>query len=547
MVRLNQSRRQKIGYSYCPQVINDVTLQPKMRNMALVQDQAFTQNMKGEGVKDIIRGIIDNKKEILDLGKSAVDIASRIQFDKPKGSGLSVAGGGLSVAGGGLSVAGGGLSVAGGSRGSVQPSVGGGLSVAGGGLKEEMGKVWKKKQKSLGMNSLIFGNGLSLAGGAACRGGSIDIRGNQKEPELPGDALKKKLLQKMLRERKMKALGDRVKSAPIEAGMNGGSLVIPTINNKMGSQSMSKTLPSSKGYKLNPRPLVGAGISPAELNKMIKHLQINLIPILKSKKLLPSNVKNSDQFKKLVGMKVKKIINEGVDDPEKIMIKVVETLKPVMKGKGLNLAGEGLKESIGRMIGKILWGSFKMTHPNSVFVKGFAKQEGGFIIAGLIALGSIIAAAASAAAATTVVGTVTVGSLAGAFATGAAGAAGAAIAKKIAGGGLKDTIVKVAQQTKIAYRDLSQADKDKLKSEFEKLKQNKSKAGVIDFAKSIAPIALKATQQKLQPEFAKAFKKAGLSGSGLKIAGQGLGLAGKGDEKQFKNEFVKNMVEQLGV
>jgi hypothetical protein len=227
-----------------------------------------------------------------------------------------------------------------------------------------------------------------------------------------------------------------------------------------------------------------------------------------------------------------------------------------------------LKESIGRMIGKILWGSFKMTHPNSVFVKGFAsrgagltdrtrtlrpvgssgrqRQEGGFIIAGLIALGSVIAAAASAAAATTVVGSVTVGSLMGAFATGAAGAAGASIAKKIAGGGIKDTIVKVAKQTKIAYRDLSKTDQDKLKSGFEKLKKNPSKAGVIDFAKSIAPIALKATQKKLQPEITKVFKKAGLPGSGLKIAGQGLGLAGKG-EKQFKNEFVKNLVKQLGV
>ena len=294
--------------------------------------------------------------------------------------------------------------IRGGSRGSIQPSVGGGLSVA---------------------------------------GGSIDIRGNQEGDTLPGDALKKKLLQKMVRERRMKSLGDRTKTTPLQAGFNGGSLVIPLCpgkyNNKMGSQSMSKTLPSSKGYKLNPRPLVGAGKS---------------------------------------------------------------------------------------------------------------NPKGGFIISGLIALGSAIAAAASAAAATTVVGSVTVGTLAGAALTGASTAAGAAIVKKIAGDGvgkdLKEKVVKVAKETKIAYSDLSKQDKDKLKSEFEKLKKNKNKAGVIAFAKSIAPIALKATKNRLEPEMTKVFKEAGLSGSGLKLAGQGLGLAGKG-EKQFKNEFVKNMIKQMGV
>ena len=438
MGRLNQSRRQKIGYSYCPQVINDVAIQPKMRNMALVQEQAFDQNMRGEGIKEIIRGILDNKKQILEMGNKAIDIATsevgkqagKIIFDnlptskqeqiknlsertKPiqnaiqrrqdiadmvkTGSKLVKDIRGTGVA---TKIA---SNPAGGSRGSIQPSVGGGLSPA---------------------------------------GGAIDIRGNQEGHTLPGDELKKKLLQKMVRERRMKSLGDRTKTTPLQAGFNGGSLVIPLCpgkyNNKMGSQSMSKTLPSSKGYKLNPKPLVGAG----------------------------------------------------------------------------------------------------------------KKQKGGFIISGLIALGSAIAAAASAAASTTIVGGVTAGTLAGAALTGASTAAGAAIVKKIAGDGvgkdLKEKVVKVAKETKIAYSDLSEEDKNKLKSEFEKLKQNKSKEGVIAFAKSIATIALKATKKRLEPEMTKVFKEAGLSGSGLKLAGQGLGLAGKG-EKQFKNEFVKNMIKQMGV
>jgi hypothetical protein len=424
MGRLNQSRRQKIGYSYCPQVINDVAIQPKMRNMALVQEQAFDQNMRGEGLKEIIRGILDNKKQILEMGSKAVDIAtseagkqaSKIVFDalptskqeqikslsertKPIQTAIQrrqdivdmIKTGSKLV----KDIRGNGINPAGGSRGSIQPSVGSGLSVA---------------------------------------GGAIDIRGNQKEETLPGDTLRKKLLKKMLRERKMKALGDRVKTAPIKQGMDGGSLVIPLCpgkyNNKMGSQSRSKTLPNTKSYKLNPKPLVGAGKNP----------------------------------------------------------------------------------------------------------------KGGFIISGLIALGSAIAAAASAAAATTVVGSVTVGSLAGAALTGAAGTAGSAIMKKALGKkgeGIKDAIVKVAKETKITFGDLSQEDKNKLKTEFEKLKKDKSREGIIAFAKSIAPIALKATKKKLEPKVTKVFEKAGLKGSGL-------GLAGKG-EKDFKNAFVKNLLKQMGV
>ena len=71
--------------------------------------------------------------------------------------------------------------------------------------------------------------------------------------------LRQKLLKKMVRERRMRSLGDRVKTSPIEDGFNGGSLVIPTINNKMGSQSMGQTLEATNPYKIDPKPLVGAG------------------------------------------------------------------------------------------------------------------------------------------------------------------------------------------------------------------------------------------------------------------------------------------------
>mgnify|MGYP001096746936 FL=1 len=55
---------------------------------------------------------------------------------------------------------------------------------------------------------------------------------------------------------------------------------------------------------------------------------------------------------------------------------------------------------------------------------------------------------------------------------------------------------------------------------------------------------LKETKKELQPKLTKVFKDAGMSGKGLKLAGQGLGLSGTG-EKKFKNEFVKNLVKRL--
>ena len=78
-------------------------------------------------------------------------------------------------------------------------------------------------------------------------GQGIDSKGNQKGDVLPGDMLRQKLLKKMTREKKMSSLGDRVKTTPLSAGFQGGG------------QSMSKTLPDTKNYKLNPKPLVGAG------------------------------------------------------------------------------------------------------------------------------------------------------------------------------------------------------------------------------------------------------------------------------------------------
>ena len=96
----------------------------------------------------------------------------------------------------------------------------------------------------------VTGAGLSVAGAG------LSVAGAGPDSQLPGDMLRKKLLRNMVREKKMKSLGDRQKTKPIV----GGNLVIPTINNKMGSVSMGKTLPLTTNYEIK-----GGFITPAIL------------------------------------------------------------------------------------------------------------------------------------------------------------------------------------------------------------------------------------------------------------------------------------------
>ena len=73
MNRLQQSRRQQIGYVYTPQVDNNVAKQTYRRDTYAVLEKQFDQNsyssidggalrMEGEGVMDIARGLYDKGK-----------------------------------------------------------------------------------------------------------------------------------------------------------------------------------------------------------------------------------------------------------------------------------------------------------------------------------------------------------------------------------------------------------------------------------------------------------------------------------------------------
>jgi len=65
MGRLNQSKRQHIGYVYSPQVNNNIAEVQCERNLALVQEQEnySSCNLEGDGFMDIVRGIYNKGKK----------------------------------------------------------------------------------------------------------------------------------------------------------------------------------------------------------------------------------------------------------------------------------------------------------------------------------------------------------------------------------------------------------------------------------------------------------------------------------------------------
>jgi hypothetical protein len=482
-MRLNQSRRGLIGYTYCPMVYNDITLQPITRKMSEVQEQTFDQKMTGEGVVDVVRGMV-SRGDIIKHGPKVIDaVVKGIQFlNSEKGQSLKD------------------------NIKSIAPKATENVS-------NIVNKFTPPSKYENAIKDIQKGNGLNPAGGGLNPAG---------DGMLPGDMLKKKLLSKMVRERRMKILGSS-KPDNLSASIKGGSIVI---SGSSSGQSRSKTLPGSSSYKLNPRPLVGAGLDPKTI---IEGLQKMVIPMLKKNNLVPDAFKNSDKIKKLISLKAKNIMNT-VKDPKEIIKKVLESL-PM-----LSMKGTGIGDTLNRIASKILAGILRINNPDSVFAKGLDSlagsgkhHKGGFFFA-IAAIIAAISAAASAAAATTVVGSVTVGALAGAALTGAAGATGAAIVNKIAGGSIKAIVLKTIKDTKLTLKDFSTDGKIKLKAGFEALKKNPTKEGIVAIAKKLAPVAREAMKKKL------AKKIDGMAGSGL---------SGGSQAKKFDNNFVKHFTSSL--
>lgn len=458
MTRLHQSRRQKIGYTYNQQVQNNVSLATKQRLMSTVQNQAFEQNMKGAGLEDVLRGSINLGKKSYSKIKDLSDTLTPEQQqrlgsavnkivgdDKTMRSIHSMATKLPKVTSALSMVKGNGLGLAGAGT-SIQPSVGSGLNIAGQGLSLAGGAM--------------KGKGLSLAGGA-----------------LPGDMLRKKLLQKMVREKRMKPIGDRKKSSPLKMGYMGGSI---NISGSSSGQSMSATLPKMKNYKLNPKPLVGGAIAKIPDKQIINKLKKAAIPFLKAEGLLKEGVKNTDKTAKLIEMYAKKAFKTTKDKGEAVG-EILAKLKPLLnqKGNGLGLAGAGFFHKLGW---KLLSGIFKMGSSRgskSAFARGATymagqgyggalklagqgkggalklagqgKHKGGFVFSIAAIIAAVSAAAASAAAAASTVGAVaiagtTVGALTTAAITASVTAASGAVVGHYVNKALKEGEKKAAAQ-----------------------------------------------------------------------------------------------------
>ena len=164
MTRLNQKRRQRIGFVYLDQVQNDVQMQPKQRQLLTVQEKNFTQNMTGT----------------IAMG----------------GNGCGCNGDGLSLAGSGLSLAGAGLSLAG--SGHLKQNIDKAVSRIRFGTEtmgSQLGKRAELIQETKDRLEKPSGMGLKLAG-QGCM-----------EDTLPGERLRKKILRTLLKVRRKKISG----------------------------------------------------------------------------------------------------------------------------------------------------------------------------------------------------------------------------------------------------------------------------------------------------------------------------------------------------
>jgi len=116
MTRLNQSRRQLIGYVYNPQVNNDVSQARNIKSLKCVVEQAFDRNMTGCGMIKLMKPKkVDTTHIQFDKGvggkvdEPIMGEGMKIMKRIPMGEGLQLAGSGLGIAGTGLSVAGSGM------------------------------------------------------------------------------------------------------------------------------------------------------------------------------------------------------------------------------------------------------------------------------------------------------------------------------------------------------------------------------------------------------------------------------------------------------
>jgi hypothetical protein len=390
MTRLNQSRRQQIGYVYKPQVNNDIGLTQCGRKMNLVQIQAFDQNnMSGDGFMDVVRGIFnkgkqgakflyDNKDKIADAYSGEVgttlrnmlpssDETARDGFAGEKHMILQLKNGKNGVAnymGPGTEVI---KRLTRGDPGrtpadmvakrhDIDYTLAKGSRDTAGQLKQvrqadtRMINSLKKIQANrsdAGRNiqagmRLIQAKNLAEDAGLMDKSKFAGSLAKISDPDkvllmsnrasltqqgyglsLPGGSLKQKLLRGMAK-KKQKGSGY-----------------------KITGQSRSKTLPCSKNYKINPKPIVGAGaiadfIANKALPSLAKHLG------------LPPSMLPTEQIKKVVNLGMSKTgkIGSTLDLVAKYAVPILTQMKiKTLTGKGMS--GSGVKKVLAKHNGKL--------------------------------------------------------------------------------------------------------------------------------------------------------------------------------------------------
>jgi hypothetical protein len=419
MTRLNQSRRQQIGYVYKPQVNNDIGLTQCGRKMNLVQVQAFDQNqMNGEGFMDVGRGIFnkgkqgvqflyDNKDKIADAYSGEVgttlrnmipssDETARDGFAGEKHMILQLKNGKNGVAnfmGPGTEVI---KRLTRGDPGrtpadmvakrhDIDYSLAKGSRTTAGQLKQirtadnRMINSLKKIQASRGDAGrniqagmrLIQAKNLAEDAGLMDKSKFAGSLAKISDPDkvllmsnrasltqqgyglsLPGGSLKQKLIRNMTKQKRLKGSGKTITG-----------------------QSRSKTLPSSKGYKLNPKPLVGAGaiadfIATKALPSLAKHLG------------LPPSMLPTEQIKKVVNLGMSKTgkIGSTLDLVAKYAVPILTQMK-IKKMTGKGMSGAGVKKVLAKHNGKLQKmlkiGLMKALH-SKMSGKGLNPAGGGF-------------------------------------------------------------------------------------------------------------------------------------------------------------------------
>ena len=391
MTRLNQSRRQQIGYVYKPQVNNDIGLTQCGRKMNLVQIQAFDQNMMdGEGFMDVVRGIFnkgkqgakflyDNKDKIVDAysGETGTAIRNMIPssdetardgFAGEKHMILQLKNGKNGVAnymGPGTEVIkrlkrgdpGRTPSDTVAKRHDIDYALAKGARTTAGQFKQvreadnRMINSLKKIQNNRSDAGRNIQAGLRLiqAKTIAEDAGLLDkskfagslskisdadkalLMSNRASStqqgyglSLPGGSLKQKLIRNMTKQKKLRGSG-----------------------NKITGQSRSTTYPGMKNYKLNPKPIVGAGaiadfIANKALPSLAKHLG------------LPPSMLPTEQIKKVVNLGMSKTgkIGSTLDLVAKYAVPILTQMK-IKKMTGKGMSGAGVKKVLAKHNGKL--------------------------------------------------------------------------------------------------------------------------------------------------------------------------------------------------